>query len=244
MIDEIEKQTAHRPWPMPRAPWIHFQSWRRLLFAHWPVSSERLRMLVPSQLELDDFQGHHWLTITPFLLADLHVRGLPPLPFASTFPELNVRTYVRHGGKGGIYFFSLDAGSLLAVIGARVSYGLPYFHASASAREGEGWIRYSSARVDGEAVFEARYRSAGDASVPAPGSLEHFLTERYALYVVRGGTVWRGEIHHAAWRLHPAEADIVRNTMAEAAGIDLPPQVPLLHFSHQQDTIVWPLLMA
>lgn len=221
-----------------------FQSWRKLLFMHWRVGAEQLRRLVPSGLELDAFQDEHWLGIASFLLADLHPRWLPPVPFASTFPELNVRTYVRVRGKPGIYFFSLDAGSLLAVLGARVTYDLPYFHARADIREEGGWIRYSSERMDGQAGFEARYRGLGDGVRPAPGSLEHFLTERYALFVVRGGRALRGDIHHAPWRLRPAEARIARNTMASAAGIELPSGAPLLHLSDRQDTIFWPLARA
>jgi uncharacterized protein YqjF (DUF2071 family) len=208
---------------------------------HWPVRAERLRALVPGELELEAFEGAHWLGMTSFLLTDMHPRWLPPIPFVSTFPELNVRTYVTLGGKPGIYFFSLDAGSLLAVLGARATYSLPYFHARASIREEGGWILYRSERVGGNAAFEARYRANGEGAQPTPGSLEHFLTERYALYVVRDGRTRRGDIQHAPWRLRPAEAQIARNTMAGAAGIELPPQEPLLHYSERQDTTFWPL---
>jgi uncharacterized protein YqjF (DUF2071 family) len=130
------------------------------------------------------------------------------------------------------------------VLGARATYGLPYYHARATVAGADGWIRYRSSRLGGEAVFEARYRAVGEVSEPAPGSLEHFLTERYALYVVRGGRVLRGDIHHPPWRLRSAEAHIGRNTMATAAGVELPAREPLVHYSHQQDTIFWPLVRA
>jgi uncharacterized protein YqjF (DUF2071 family) len=241
MSAAVEYESSHRPWPLPTQPWVMFQSWRRLLFAHWTLPAERLRSLVPAQLELDSWEGMHWLGITPFLLTELKARGLPALPIASTFPEINVRTYVRHRGKGGIWFFSLDAGSLLAVLGARVTYSLPYFHARASRDRDGDWIVHQSARVAGEARFLARYRGVRGPTEPKPGSLEHFLTERYALYVVRGGRVLRGDIHHAPWLLRPAEAEIAENTMASAAGIELPAEKPMLHLAERQDTIFWPL---
>src|ERR1043166_471156 len=103
------------------------QRWEHLLFLHWPVKVDDVRALVPPALTIDRFDGSAWLTVAPFLISDLHARGIPPLPWASEFPELNLRTYVMIGGKPGVYFFSLDAGSALAVAGARAMYHLPYF---------------------------------------------------------------------------------------------------------------------
>jgi hypothetical protein len=110
--------------------------------------------------------------------------------------------------------------------------------------EGEGWVRFRSERVQCGAGSEARYRAMGEAAEPRPGSLEHFLAERYALYIVRRGRVLRGDIHHRSWRLRRAEAHIVKNTMARAAGLELPPGEPLLHVAARQDTIFWPLRRA
>ncbi len=237
--DEIEKQVSHRPWPMPDEPWVMFQSWRRLLFAHWPLPSSDLRPFVPPELALETFDGSAWIGITPFQLCDLQVRPLPPLPGVSSFPELNLRTYVRRGDRPGIFFFSLDAGNRVAVAAARTLYRLPYFHAEMSMEEEGDWIRYRSRRGEDAAHFVGRYRPTGRVFTAEPGSLEHFLTERYALYTVSGGTVLRGDIHHPPWPLQTAEADIERNTVAAAAGIALPPGGPLLHYSERQDTIIW-----
>src|SRR5436190_9214466 len=122
----------HRPWPVPHGPWIMFQSWCDLLFAHWAFPVERIRPLVPAELELDTFDLQAWLAVTPFTVRNLHMRGLPAIPGLRDFPELNVRTYVTLGGKPGIYFFSLDAANAAAVLGARLSYLLPYFPARMS----------------------------------------------------------------------------------------------------------------
>src|SRR5919204_5477516 len=127
--------TSHRPYPMPAGSWIMAQRWSHLLFAHWPVDIDALRAIVPPSLPLDTFDGAAWLSIVPFYLSHLRPRWLPALPWVSAFPELNVRTYVTLGGKPGIYFFSLDAGSPLAVAGARAIYRLPYFRASMTVHE-------------------------------------------------------------------------------------------------------------
>ena len=128
-------ETAHRPWPLPRAPWQQGQTWRDLLFAHWPVDPAALRSLVPPELPLDTFGGSAWLGVVPFLITGLRPRGAPPL---MRFLETNVRTYTTVGERPGVFFFSLDAASRVAVAGARRFFHLPYFHARRSApRDGE-----------------------------------------------------------------------------------------------------------
>src|SRR3954463_3011927 len=104
----------HRPWPLPGGPWIMQQIWNDLLFAHWPIAPEIMRPLVPPALPLDTFNGQCWLAVTPFHMTGVRGRLMPAFPGLSAFPELNVRTYVTYGGTGGVYFFSLDAGSRVA----------------------------------------------------------------------------------------------------------------------------------
>jgi hypothetical protein len=249
VADEIPRQrgalaeTAHRPWRLPERPWLMGQTWYDLLFAHWELPAEALRPLVPAPLELDLRDGRAWLGITPFVVGGLRLRGAPPLPRLSRFPELNVRTYVRYDERPGIYFFSLDAGSRSAVAAARRAYRLPYFHAQMSADRDLKTVRYESWRVDSTgppAELAARYRPTGPALPIEDGSLERWLAERYCLYVVdRRGRPLRGEIHHAPWPLQPGSATIQRNTMATPLGLEL--SDPLLHFSARQDTLIWPL---
>jgi uncharacterized protein len=195
-------EAAHRPWPLPQAPWLMAQTWEDLLFAHWRVSAAELRRVVPSQLPIDTFDGTAWLGVTPFLVRGLRLRLTPPIPFLSRFPELNVRTYVTVGGKPGIYFLSLDAARWLAVIGARRTFRLPYFHARMPLRRRGGAVSYASRRTssDGEpAGLQAHYRPYGEVFVAEPGSLEYFLTERYCLYTLDDRLlVHRAEIHHPA----------------------------------------------
>src|SRR6478736_184531 len=118
MKSAILRQTAHRPWSLPDGPWTMTQTWHDLLFAHWRIRLDVMRPLVPRELEIDTFDGSAWIGVVPFRMSAVRMRGLPPVPGASAFPELNVRTYVRYGGRAGVWFFSLDAESALAVFAA------------------------------------------------------------------------------------------------------------------------------
>lgn len=236
----IERTVEHRPWPMPRGPWILAQSWCDLLFAHWRVPYDMLRPLVPQPLEVEQFDGSAWIGMTPFRLVGMRPRFLPPVPGPSTFLEMNLRTYVRQDDRPGVFFFSLDAASTLAVLAARAFYRLPYFRARMDMRREAGSIVYRSERVDGDARFEASYRAVGAVAPAERGSLEYFLIERYALYAQhRPGRILRADIHHVPWPIQPAEAEIRENTVPAAHGIQLPDAAPLLHFSAQQDTLTW-----
>lgn len=219
------------------------QGWYNLLFAHWRVPAEQLRALVPRELELDTFEGDTWVSLTPLFL-----RMRPRFGFVAgrvwRFPELNSRTYVTHQGRGGIFFFSLDARSLLAVVGARAFYRLPYFHAGMSLQADGAGFRFVSSRRSGTAEFEAKYQPASEPRFPEAGTIEHWLTERYCLYTVAAGRVWRGEIHHARWPLQDVRAEIVRNTVSAAAGLSLSGAPELMQYSAAQEVLVWPPVPA
>jgi uncharacterized protein len=239
---------GHRPWPRPSRPWLMGQTWRDLLFAHWPVSIEALRAHVPDEIPIDTFAGSAWIGITPFEVTGLRLHGTVPPPFLSRFPETNVRTYATIDGKPGIFFLSLDAASRPAVAAARRAYRLPYFHAAMRIHRRGRDIYYRSDRLssDGEpAGLRLGYRPIGEVRPAAPGTLEYFLVERYCLYTLdEGGGVLRGDIHHPPWPLQLAEAGIDYNTMTRPYDIDIPPQVPLLHFARRQDVVIWSLALA
>ena len=217
--------------------------WHELLFMHWPVEADQVRSLLPKELELDLFDGSAWVGVVPFRMSSIRARGLPPIPGTSAFPELNVRTYVTVGGKPGVWFFSLDATNWLAVRAARSGFFLPYFDASIHVGRLGSRIEYSCTRTHRRAPpakFEAEYEPVGDVSEPRPGTHEHFLTARYCLYALRPDRgIHRCDISHMPWPLQPATAQIRENTMAAAAGIELPPSQPLLHYAHQLDVVAW-----
>jgi uncharacterized protein len=232
--------TEHRPWPVPSGPWVMEQTWNDLLFAHWPVPPESLRALIPAVLPLDIFNGQCLVAVTPFHMTGVRGRWMLPVPGTSSFPELNVRTYVNYGGKPGVFFFSLDAASYLAVWGARAAYHLPYFYARMKVRPENARVHYESFRNQ-NAEFRGVYRPVGSVQLRQPGTLEHWLTERYCLYTGFRGSLFRAEIHHEPWPLQDAKTDISANTMAAAAGIQLPEVPPLLHFSKKLEVLIWPL---
>jgi uncharacterized protein len=234
------EETAQRPWPVPARPWVMAQTWDDLLFAHYRVPVDELRPLVPDGLEVQEHSGSGWLGVTPFVVTGLRARGLLPLPFVSSFRELNVRAYVTHDDKPGIWFFSLDASSQLAVEAARRLYRLPYFRAEIAVRRRGEQILYDCSRDDGRA-FSAAYGPAGDVFYAEAGSLEHFLAERYCLYAQHDGRLCRADIHHRPWPLQPAEARIDLNTMPPLKVAD---DDPLVHFSARQDVVIWPLEAA
>jgi uncharacterized protein YqjF (DUF2071 family) len=227
------------------------QTWYDLLFAHWPIDPEVMAALVPPQMQLDTYDGMAWVGVVPFGMTNVAPRGIPNIPGLSTFPELNVRTYVMAPAppgadatvtKPGVYFFSLDAGNSLAVLGARIGFGLPYYNAEMKFTEQGNRIHYTSHRTHRDAPsadFVASYGPVGEVYHSLPGSLDHWLTERYCLYTTRLDRLFRAEIHHVQWPLQPAAAEITVNTMAEAAGITLPNQPPLLHFAKRMDMVNW-----
>ncbi|HEY3543170.1 MAG TPA: DUF2071 domain-containing protein [Gaiellaceae bacterium] len=233
------EHVEHRPWPVPPRGWVMGQTWDDLLFAHWRVPVDAVREHVPAGLEVDEHDGSAWLGITPFRLTGLRARGMLPLPYVSSFLELNVRTYVRAEEKPGIWFFSLDASSRVAVEVARRTYRLPYFHARMSATRRAEWIDYECSRsAEAGRVFSGSYRPDGEVFHAEPGSLEWFLAERYCLYTTDDrGALARAEIHHELWPLQAAEATV---ELASIAPLDLPGE-PLCHFSRRQDVVIWPL---
>jgi uncharacterized protein len=193
---------------------------------------------VPKALEIDSFDGDAYLGITPFRVTNLRLRGLPPVPLLSSFLELNCRTYVSHGGeRPGIWFFSLDASSRFAVEGARRLYKLPYFRAAMSPPP-----RFSSVRQEGtdDRAWLATYQPEGAAAPAKPGTLEHFLAERYCLYAVdEAGALHSADIHHPPWPLQGATAEISRNTIPPD-GLEVDGE-PHLMYSARQDVLIWPL---
>jgi uncharacterized protein len=230
----------HRPFELPRGPWVMGQTWVDLLFAHWPIPEATLRSVVPAAVPIDTHDGSAWIGITPFEIVGAHPRVVPPLPWLSRFPELNVRTYTTIGGRPGIWFFSLDAARAAAAAAARLTYRLPYRHARMAITRSGPRIDYVSRAVRADAVLRISYEPAGPVSHPVDGTLEHFLTERYCLYTVDRGRIRRADIHHPPWPLQPARGEVAENTMTRPLGISLPDRQPLLHYAARQDVLIWP----
>jgi uncharacterized protein len=238
----VTDQVSHRPWPLPQTPWRMFMRWHDLLFLHWPIRPELIQPLIPRAVELDTFDGSAWIGVVPFRMSGVRPRYVP-VSFA--FPELNVRTYVKTPGRSGVWFFSLDAASWIAVRVARW-FGLPYYDARMSVQLEGDIVHYQSMRCDKNAApaeFNASHRPTGAVYHASPGTLDHWLTERYCLYAARKpNEVVYGEIHHPQWPLQAAEIDLRVNTMTHPIGLELPNTKPISHFARYQEVVAWPIV--
>jgi len=243
----------HRPWMPPDGQWLLSQSWNDVLFAHYAMEPSTLRAVVPQELTLELYGGAAWLTISPFSVSHVRPSGVPPLPGISFFPQLNVRTYVTLDGKPGVYYLSVDAASLGAVWFARLFFRMQYWHASIQvsgdtihARKPSGaGIQFLARRLHGPGerkqteIFDATYVPEGEPDTPKPGSLDHFLTERYCTYSLYRKQCYRTEIHHQPWPLQKATVAVRTNRLAEPLGLTLPEGPDLCHFSRSVKTLVW-----
>jgi len=210
------------------------QTWRRLTFLHWPYEPALVQPLLPPGLLLDTFDGAAWIGLVPFEIHNL--RGLPH------FPETNLRTYViGPDGSRAVWFFSLDAARLAAVLGARVAYHLPYFWATMAVTPQNGTIHYRSRRkrphstgVISDIVVQPGGLFAGEEL----GDRDHFLTARYRLYTLIRGRLGYAQIEHEPWPLARATVVTLDQNIIEAAGLPAPEGQPLVHYAPEIDVKV------
>jgi uncharacterized protein len=230
------------------------QRWADLLFLHWAVDARALRAALPSGLELDTFDGRAYVGIVPFTVTGARPTWLPPLPFVSDFHEVNLRTYVHYAGRDpGVWFFALDASNPVVVQTARALFKLPYRRAEIemvveepgkASRSGDArrWISYTSRRVSGDRPeLEVRYGPAGAPQQAVPGTLEHFLLERYVLYTESDGTLFRARVHHAAYPAQAALVPTLRENFLPGIGVKRPEKAPLAHYAQEVEVDVFPL---
>ena len=211
------------------------QQWRWLSFLHWRYPVDAVQALLPERLRVEAYDGSAWVGLVPFLMAGVRAPAVPPLPWLSRFPETNVRTYVRGpDGQTGIWFFSLDAARLPAVLTGRATYGLPYCWSSMSVRWSDGELRYRARRrwpgPDG-AGCHARVRFGPDRPAADLTTLDHFLTARYRLYSVVRGRLVAAVAEHPPWQLRRVEVLELQQDLLQAAGLPAPDQLPIGHAS-------------
>ncbi|HZH32011.1 MAG TPA: DUF2071 domain-containing protein [Pyrinomonadaceae bacterium] len=236
--DGIDRESIRRrPDDLP----LMEHHWGKLLFMHWPISVERLRPLIPPQLEIDTFDGEAWIGITPFTLWDVRLSFTPPVPYLSDFHELNVRTYVLYRGVPGVWFFSLNTNSSMTVFGARTFYFLPYFNADIDLRQEADTIHYQLRRTDGKrgGAFDATWEIGKELPEAESGTLEFFLTERYCLYSASGESIYRARIHHRPWPLRQAALRAYASDIAEADYLPPLKGKPLVHYAEALAVDVW-----
>jgi uncharacterized protein YqjF (DUF2071 family) len=241
-LDVDRLAVRHRPKGQP----VMHQDWGKLLFIHWRIEENILRPHIPASLEIDTYGDSAWIAITPFTMWDIRAFPpyVPPVPGLDSMHELNVRTYVHHNGVPGVWFFSLDANSRAAVLGARTFFHLPYYNAEIE-MEGKKKIKYRLDRIDEPA---AQFRAAWTVGEPLPksqpGSREFFLTERYILYTEYDDDLYRARIHHEPWQLYEAELTSFSSTMIEANGLIQPKTQPILHYADEVNVDIWSLKLV
>jgi len=233
----------HRPFPIPSQKWIMRQSWRNVLFLHWPVPVEKLRPLIPSSLQIDTFNGSAWLGIILFVLEGIFPLGISSVSLTPKFPETNVRTYVKYKDKPGIYFISIDVENWASLNIAKRWYRLPYNSAQIFFRKDGQTCYFQSIRKGNEnpsISLKGKYGPISDVYYAKKGTLDHWLTERYCLYSSNNGVnIFCGEIHHQPWPLQKAEIDLVRNTLFNPFNFELSKVKPIAHFSTGVDSLMW-----
>jgi uncharacterized protein YqjF (DUF2071 family) len=228
----------------PVCPWIWTQDWLELLFAHWPIPVAALRPHVPPTLGIDTFDGTAWVSLVAFRLERIRHRWLPSPDFLTDSLELNFRTYVRYHGESGIYFLSIHASNPLLVGLARLATPLPYQSARMSYNRQSDSFHFDAHRpaADGkDRRFAADFRSLGQTSRAKPGSLDHWLVERYCLFVDgRRGRLLRTVVDHPPWEVQSVQAQVGANTMGDPFGMDLTTAPALAHFSMGVHAFIWP----
>ncbi len=235
----------------PDQPVLLHQNWHHLLFLHWEVPVADLQPLLPLRLTADTFEGKAYVGLVPFTLTGVRPVMTPPLPWISSFHEINVRTYVHYEGRDpGVWFFSLDASSAIAVAAARAAYKLAYFGADIDFGVGEGAvpsIDFHSRRTDerGTTPADARVRYQpieGPATAAAPGTLEHFLMERYILYSQdEQRELYRARVHHQPYPVQRVDVLALEETLIWAAGIKRAEQPAYRHYASEVNVKVYPL---
>lgn len=231
---------AHRSWPLPSTNWIMKQSWRDVLFIHWPVSPDILRPYIPSSLNIDILDGCAWVGVVVFVMQGIYPRGLPTISVTPKFSEVNVRTYVEYEGKPGVYFLSLEVGDWASLTIAKKWYHLPYQHADISIEKKGQTYYYESIRKGNTTITsKGMYTPLLDECIPKEGTLDHWLLERYCLYSTNSQTnLYCGEIHHRPWTLQKVKVEIMKNTLFTSFNMDLDIE-PIYHFSKGIDTLFW-----
>lgn len=225
------------------------QNWHHLLFLHWEIPPGELQALLPPRLTLDTFEGKAYIGLVPFTMTGVRAILTPPLPWISSFHEVNVRTYVHCEGRDpGVWFFSLDASSRIAVAAARAAYHLAYFEAEMDCLVGKGAlpvVDFHSRRTDPRGTKPAnahvQYRALEGPAQPAtPGTLEHFLIERYILYAQDDERrLYRARVHHQAYPVQRAEVLALDETLIWATGVRRAEGVGLRHYAREVNVKVY-----
>jgi uncharacterized protein len=216
----------------PKVLPLMLQRWHEIAFFHWSAEPTLVQRRLPHGLTVDIFNGQAWISLTPFLLSGLRP-PLCPRSLGLTFPEMNLRTYVRGPSGPGIWFFSLDAARLYAVLGARATFGLPYFWAKMAIATNSTENFYSSNRSSGA---RATIRIAKEAQISEQSELDTFLTARFRLYSIYARKLMTAQVQHPPWQLNRIRTVEFEENVRRTMDVEFPSRDFLGHWSPGVDT--------
>lgn len=243
MVPTLDERLRVRTRPTGEAP-VMYQRWLDLSFLHWEVPAADLQRLMPGGLTIDTFEGRAFVGLVPFRMRDIRPRLCPALPGISHFLETNVRTYVHVDGKGpGVWFFSLDAANRIGAWLGRHWFKLPYYFAHMTMDSvSDGSLVYKGRRAaDRQTGYEVWVSGDGPCRPAEPGTLEHFLVERYLLYTVQGSRLMSGQVWHEPYQIRAVSPDSFQETLLEASGILRPRSGSIAHYSPGVEVDVYKL---
>ena len=185
-------------------------AWKHAVFIHYSVDPAALQPQVDYPLET--FDGRAYVSLVALTLRNMRLAaGGPPM---TTHGFLNVRTYLP--GRGIYFLAEWLPHPLCVLLGPRL-YGLPY-------RLGKLDYHHEG-KIHGSVVGEAgalRYRATSPPDRPLhpaePGSLPHFLVERYTAFTERAGRRRLFRVNHPPWNLAPLDLDVTDDSLLNATG--------------------------
>ena len=208
--------------------------WNSVSFLHWPYDPAAVAPLVPDGLTLDLWRGQAWVGIVSFVMADVRPPGLPALPVFSTFPEVNVRTYVRAAdGSDGLLFLTLEA-SQPAALFARASVGIGYAWADMRITANASSVTYQTRRRwPRRPAAASRHTVEFREPIPAAelSMFDHYLTGRWRAFSTRWGQLFRTPVEHEPWTLHRAVVSDIDDGLVASCGLPAPDGEPVAHYS-------------
>ncbi|TSJ46621.1 YqjF family protein [Fluviicola chungangensis] len=234
--ERLFQSVSHRPWPIPTKSWSYYQEWNHALFLHWKVEPGLLEPFIPKGLELDTYEGEAWISLVAFTMEKIRPKNLPAFSPVSNFHEINIRTYVTHNNKPGVYFLNIEAQKLVSAKLSKLLSGLPYEKAKMIRIQKNIFQEYTSNLKKKGFRFSAKYTVSNK---PVPKTeLDLWLTERYCLYLDRGLKTYMYEIHHLPWELLEVEMNEIQTTY-RFGEIDLKNKPDRVHYSPGVKVLAW-----
>ncbi|WP_262387013.1 DUF2071 domain-containing protein [Streptomyces sp. TRM49041] len=220
--------TSRSPGGPVRFPLLYAR-WTTQTFVHWRYPPGAVQALLPPGVAVEVYDGAAWVGFTPFVMAEVRPPGVPASRWA-TFPETNLRTYVRGpDGRAGVWFLDIEAGSSLT-LAARAAAGVPYHWADLGVGRHGDTVVYAGSRRGGGPSYGLVVRPGEPLR---PSEPDVWLTSRWRAYSHRLGLVWETPIRHEPWSLSSAAVEELRETLTAAVGLPAPGGEPLVHYSRE-----------